>query len=272
MRFIFLGTGTSSGIPAIACRCAVCTSADPRDRRLRAGAAIVFRDAGGHERTILIDATPDLRQQALAHGLGRCDAILFTHNHVDHTFGLDEVRRFNVVQRSAIEVYAEAATMEHLRRIYRHIFDRHNNVNDSFVASLTPRPLEPGEPLDLFGLRVTPLRLMHGRLPILGFRFDAAGSGIAAPFLPMAYCTDVSEIPEATFPALAGVRTLALDALRHEPHDTHLTVEQATAVARRVGAAETWFIHIAHDLAHAATEAALPAGIRLAYDGLTLGG
>src|SRR6187551_2931009 len=118
MRFRFLGTGTSSGVPAIACDCAVCTSTDPHDTRLRTGAAVEFTDASGHPRVVLIDATPDLRQQALAANLRRCDAILFTHNHVDHTFGLDEVRRFNVVQQSPIDVYAEAHTMQHLRRVY----------------------------------------------------------------------------------------------------------------------------------------------------------
>ncbi|MBX9736416.1 MAG: MBL fold metallo-hydrolase [Phycisphaerales bacterium] len=178
MRFTFLGTGTSSGVPVIACDCDVCTSTDPRDNRLRCGAALEFTDARGRPRTVLIDATPDLRQQALRHKLARCDAILFTHNHVDHTFGLDEVRRFNAVQHSPIDIFAEPHTLEHLRRVYGHIFDAARNVNDSFVASVIPRVLEPGVPLELYGLRITPLRFLHGKLPILGFRIDwASGRG-----------------------------------------------------------------------------------------------
>ncbi len=174
MRFTFLGTGTSSGVPVIACDCAVCTSADPRDNRLRCGAALEFTDPTGRPRTVLIDATPDLRQQALRYKLARCDAIFFTHNHVDHTFGLDEVRRFNAVQHSPIDIFAEPHTLEHLRRVYGHIFDAARNVNDSFVASVIPRTLEAGVPVEIYGLKITPLRFLHGKLPILGFRVEWA--------------------------------------------------------------------------------------------------
>ncbi len=180
MRFTFLGTGTSSGVPVIACDCAVCTSTDPRDNRLRCGAALEFTDPRGRPRTVLIDATPDLRQQALRHKLARCDAILFTHNHVDHTFGLDEVRRFNAVQHSPIDIFGEPHTLEHLRRVYGHIFDAARNVNDSFVASVIPRVIEPGVPLELYGLKITPLRFLHGKLPILGFRIEWAQEKPAA--------------------------------------------------------------------------------------------
>jgi len=272
MRFIFLGTGTSAGIPAIACDCAVCHSADPRDQRLRTGAAVVFNDLQGHERVVLIDATPDLRQQALRAGLRRCDAILFTHNHVDHTFGLDEVRRFNAVQHTPIDVFAEDHTMEHLRRVYKHIFDRAHNVNDSFVASLILRRVAPAEPIDLFGLRVTPLRLFHGRLPIVGYRLDAPPEiwGAEAA-LPLAYCTDVSAIPPETYPLLRGLGTFVLDALRHRHHPTHLSLAESVDIAERVAARRTYFVHMAHDLPHEETNAALPDGMRLAHDGLTLG-
>src|SRR3954470_1221788 len=168
VRFIFLGTGTSAGIPAIGCDCPVCTSADPRDQRLRTAAALQFADPAGHPRTILLDAGPDLRQQALRADLRRCDAILFTHNHVDHIFGLDEVRRFNVLQESPIDVYADEHTMDSLKRVYRHIFEKTKNVNDSFVASLIPHRIEEsavaaGAPMNVWGAPVTPLRLLHGR-------------------------------------------------------------------------------------------------------------
>lgn len=270
MRFIFLGTGTSAGIPAIGCDCAVCASPDPRDRRLRTAAALTFRDPAGRERTILLDAGPDLRQQALGARLRRCDAVLFTHNHVDHTFGVDELRRFNAVMRAPISIYADAHTLDHLHRVYRHIFDRKANINDSFVATLIPHRLEPGTPLDLFGLRITPIPLLHGRLPILGFRIESDLPGAAAHF-PLAYCTDVSGIPPEAWPMLRGLRTLVLDALRHRHHPTHLTLADAVGNAERIGAARTWFVHMAHDLAHEATNASLPEGMALAHDGLCLG-
>ncbi|MGD9690236.1 MAG: MBL fold metallo-hydrolase [Phycisphaerales bacterium] len=279
MRFVFLGTGTSAGVPAIGCSCAVCASIDPRDNRLRSGAAVCFTDARGQERVILIDATPDLRQQALRFGITRCDAIVFTHNHVDHTFGLDEVRRFNAVQRTPIEIWAEDHTMDHLRRVYQHIFARDANVNDSFVATLIPRRIDPGmvegSGFEVFGVRFTPLRLLHGRLPILGFRIEREGarapSQAADPF-PLAYCTDVSAIPPETWPRLRGLGTLVLDALRHRHHPTHLTLADAVNIADQVGARRTYFTHIAHDLPHEETNATLPEGMQLAHDGLVLDG
>jgi len=275
MRFIFLGTGTSAGVPVIACDCETCRSEDARDRRTRTGAALVWSDPDGRERVALLDTTPDLRTQALRHDLRRCDAILYTHNHVDHLWGLDEVRRFNAVMRIPIDIYAEEDTLETLRRVYKHVFDARANVNKSFVADLIPQAIRPGEPVDLHGVRFTPFRLLHGRLPILGFRIDAAPgvgtTGLAAPdFLPLAYCTDVSAVPPEAWSALDGVRTLALDALRWRHHPTHFTVDQAVEVAERVGAERTWFVHMGHDLKHAETDERLPEGMRLAYDGLTL--
>jgi phosphoribosyl 1,2-cyclic phosphate phosphodiesterase len=278
MRLTFLGTGTSSGVPAIGCACEVCTSTDPRDTRLRTSAALRFTDPRGQSRTILIDAGPDLRTQALRENLVRCDAILFTHNHVDHTFGLDEVRRFNVMMdRDPISIYAESHTMEHLRRVYAHIFDRDRNVNDSFVASLIPWTITDDDvreckAITLHGLEIRPIRLLHGRLPVLGFRIDAlAGSGITSDILPLAYCTDVSAIPPESWPRLRGLRTLVLDALRHRKHPTHFTLDEAINAAASIAADRTFFVHMAHDLAHQTTSAALPEGMSLAYDGLTLG-
>lgn len=278
MRFEFLGTGTSAGIPTIGCACAVCASTDPRDNRLRTSAAVRFVDPKGTPRTVLIDAGPDLRQQALRHTLDRCDAILFTHNHVDHTFGLDEVRRFNVVMNAPVDIYAEPHTMNHLRRVYQHIFDRLANVNDSFVATLiahtiTPESVTRGDSIDLYGVRFTPIRLLHGRLPVLGFRITP-GPGVAvgpdSPF-PLAYCTDVSAVPTESWSRLTGLRTLVLDALRHRNHPTHFTLGQAVGVANEVGAGVTYFVHMSHDLGHAATQDQLPEGMSLAHDGLVLG-
>ncbi|HYE60944.1 MAG TPA: MBL fold metallo-hydrolase [Phycisphaerales bacterium] len=274
MRFVFLGTGTSSGIPAIGCECATCTSADPRDNRLRTCAAVEWTDAKGQERVVLLDCGPDLRQQALRRGMKRCDAILFTHNHVDHVFGLDEVRRFNVLQHGPIDIYAEPHTLEHLQRVYKHIFEAHRNVNDSFVATLLAHRIDEstvagGRGIDVFGLRVTPIRLLHGKLPVLGFRIDPP-AGVESSVFPLAYCTDVSGIPPESWARLEGVKTLVLDALRHRHHPTHFTVGQAVGVAHRVGAERTWFIHMTHDLKHAETDAELPEGVSLAWDGLVL--
>jgi len=271
MRFTFLGTGTSAGIPAIGCDCPVCLSDDPRDSRLRTSACIEFRDATGAERVVLLDAGPDLRQQALRAGLERLDAILFTHNHVDHTFGLDEVRRFNALMRAPIDIYAEDHTLRHLRRVYAHIFDKGANVNDSFVATLIAHRIEPAATLDLYGLRVTPIRLLHGRLPVLGFRIDAPTGHPDDDAFPLAYCTDVSSIPPESWEPLRDLRTLVLDALRRRHHPTHLTLDRAVEIAERVRARQTWFVHMAHDLAHEATNAELPDGMALAHDGLVLG-
>lgn len=279
MRFTFLGTGTSAGVPMIGCSCGVCTSDDPRDRRLRTSACLRFTDANGAPRTILLDAGPDLRVQAIREGLDRCDAILFTHNHVDHVFGLDEVRRFNDVQGSAVEIHADDHTMESLERIYAHIFRKERNVNPSFVATLlpfrvSPEVIERGLPVRLHGVDFTPIPLLHGRLPVLGWRIDPDErllTPAARDLFPLAYCTDVSAIPTGSWVRFRGIRTLVLDALRHRAHPTHLTIDQAVAIAAEIAADRTFFVHMSHDLAHEATQETLPQGCFLAYDGLTLG-
>lgn len=285
MNFLFLGTGTSAGIPAIGCACEVCTSPDPRDRRLRTAGAITFTDPAGTPRVLFIDAGPDLRQQCLRENLTRCDGILLTHNHVDHTFGLDEVRRFNAVQRTMLDLYCEPHTAEFLHRVYQHIFDRANNINDSFVADILlhrilpakTTPHEVFDPLRLYGLVITPLRLLHGRLPVLGYRIEpspeleSALPKDAERWWPLAYCTDVSAVPPGTFRGLSGLKTLVLDCLRRRHHPTHLTLDQALSLAERIGAERTYFVHMAHDLPHEATNAELPEGIQLAHDGLRLG-
>lgn len=284
MRFLFLGTGTSAGVPMIGCACAVCTSADPRDSRLRTAGAVRFKDAQGLERVLLLDAGPDLRTQALRARLMRCDAILLTHNHVDHVFGLDEVRRFNAVQRSPIDVHADEHTMASLRRVYQHIFEKDQNVNDSFVATLVPRTLDgasirSGVAIDAWGMRCTPIELLHGKLPVLGWRIEpgahlseaarAAGADLG-PF-PLAYCTDVSAVPPQSWARLRGLKTLVLDCLRERHHPTHLTLQQAVDIAAKVDAQQTYFVHMSHDLPHEATQARLPERMALAWDGLELG-
>jgi len=270
MRIRFLGTGTSAGIPIIACDCSVCTSTDPRDNRTRTSAVIEFVDATGQERVILIDASPDFRQQVLREKIKRIDAILITHNHVDHVWGLDEVRRFNEIQGEAIEVWADEHTHASLRRVYQHIFEKEKNIQKSFIADLTPQKLRAGETIELFGMRITPMTLMHGKQAILGFRFESPDLDPQRALLPLAYCTDVVEVPDESRRHLEGVQTLVLDALRHRPHATHFTVEQALAEAERIGASRTYFVHMTHDLGHAETCKNLPAGVTLAFDGLTV--
>ena len=276
LQFIILGSGTSAGVPVIGCDCEICGSPDPRDNRTRTAACLRFVDASGQERVILIDTSPDLRQQVLRHKLARCDGIIYTHNHVDHTFGLDDVRRFNAVMQAPIDIYADGHTMEHLTRVYRHIFERDKNVNNSFVALLIPHLIDPLKPVDLFGLRFTPLELLNGKLPILGYRIEAIdGEGHTrleqpAP-LPLAYCTDVSAIPPETWGKLTGLKTLILDMLRYRKHYTHFSVDEAIAAASEIDANQTWFVHMTHDILHADLDEKLPEGMNLAYDGLELG-
>lgn len=265
MKVTVLGSGTSHGVPAIGCDCAVCRSSDPRDRRTRPsivielpaiddGDAVPALKAG--VRSVLVDTSTDLRAQALAHDLRRVDAILFTHSHADHVFGLDEVRRYNAMQRSSISCYADETTVANLRRMFAYIFDGATQIGGGLPQLSLFRIA--GE-FSLGAVDIVPVTLFHGRLPILGFRIGS-----------FAYLTDCNRIPDESWPRLAGVRTVILDALRHRPHPTHFSVREAIDVVHRLGAERAYFTHICHDLPHAETCAQLPAGIELAYDGLVL--
>ncbi len=249
MRVTFLGSGTSHGVPMIGCRCAVCRSTDPRDNRLRPSIVIEPGDGG----VLLVDTAPDLRTQALRFGVVRVDAVLFTHPHADHILGLDETRRFNTLQGCAIPCYGDPATIAEVRRVFAYAFEPRQQGGG--VPRLELNPVTG--PFTVGSTVVTPVPVMHGELPIYGYRVGA-----------FAYLTDCSAVPDSSWPLLEGVRTLAVDALRHRPHPTHFTVAQATDVAARVGAERTLLTHIAHDLGHAETSAHLPPGVELAYDGL----
>jgi phosphoribosyl 1,2-cyclic phosphate phosphodiesterase len=262
-----LGSGTSHGVPMIGCECAVCRSADPRDRRSRPSIFIEARDDDDDAarampafaravRHILVDTSTDLREQALRHDIRRVDAILFTHSHADHVLGLDEVRRYNSIQKTPIACYADAQTLTDLRQTFHYIFKPHTTW-----PGHTPQLslFQIGGPFVLGGLEIVPVPLLHGRRPILGYRIGA-----------FAYLTDCNEIPEASWLLLDGVRTLVLDALRDRPHPTHFSVAEALGVVARLAPERAYFTHICHDLGHAATCARLPAGVELAYDGLVL--
>ncbi len=252
MRITFLGTGTSSGVPVIACDCETCRSADPHDKRWRPSIRLVFDDGT----TVLVDASPDLRAQALRFGLTRVDAILLTHSHADHVLGLDDVRIFNFRQRAAIPCVGSARALAQVRQMFAYVFDpatpRGGGLPQLALSTLIG-------PFSIGRATVVPVPLMHGTLPVLGFRIGA-----------FAYLTDCNVVPDASWPLLEELDVLVLDALRHKPHATHFTLEEAVGVARRIGARRTLFTHMTHDLPHRATCDTLPDGMALAHDGLEL--
>jgi len=250
MRLTFLGTGTSTGVPTLACRCPVCTSSDPRDKRTRPSVLLEFDG-----RAVVIDTAPDFRQQALREGMERLDAVLFTHTHADHVLGLDDVRVFYFRQRQPIPIYASSRSMDDIRRIFSYIFDQTYPYGG--IAKLDPHIIDG--PFDLWGERLIPLPVLHGNLPVLGFRFGKT-----------AYVTDFSAIPDSTIPLIEGLDVLVLDALRHKPHPTHSSLEQSLDWVERLKPRRAFFTHIAHELGHEVTNAVLPPHVRLAYDGLRL--
>ncbi len=252
MKVLFLGTGTSHGVPMIGCDCRVCRSVDSRDKRMRTSILVGIADGT----TLLVDTPPDLRTQALTYGLRRIDAILYTHAHADHISGLDDVRRFNAISGHPMPLYGDPETVAEIRMRFSYAFDP-GSAPGGGLPDL--RLWTIGGPFCVRGLEVMPVPILHGRRPILGFRFGR-----------FAYLTDCSGIPPASFPLLDGLDVLVLDALRRRPHPTHFSLEEAVAMAARIGARETYFTHIAHDLGHAEICASLPPTVALAYDGLTL--
>lgn len=248
----FLGTGTSSGVPVIGCRCETCRSSDPRDRRWRPSLYLQL-DTGI---SVLVDASTDLRAQALAFGVGRVDAILFTHSHADHVLGLDDVRIFNFRQGGAIPCYGDRETLAAIRRMFAYVFDP-DTPSGGGIPQLSL--IELSGPVELGGRTFTSVPIYHGDRVILGYRTG-----------DFAYLTDCSAIPGPSWGLLEQLDVLVLDALRHRRHPTHFTLQEAIDTARRIAAKRTYFTHMAHELGHAATCAQLPAGMTLAHDGLVL--
>jgi phosphoribosyl 1,2-cyclic phosphate phosphodiesterase len=236
----------------IGCDCAVCRSADPRDNRLRSSITIETDD--GHR--VLVDTGTDLRQQALRANLRRLDAVLYTHAHADHLFGLDEIRRFNGLQKMSMPLFATPETLAEITRTFAYVFHP-DAPRGGGVPHLDPWPIRG--PFCLFGLEVVPVPVRHGPWEVTAYRIGS-----------FAYVTDCNGIPDASLELLAGVKVLVLDALRPRPHPTHFSLEQAIQMARRLGAAETYFTHISHEMGHEETTGRLPPGMNLAYDGLAL--
>jgi phosphoribosyl 1,2-cyclic phosphate phosphodiesterase len=257
VRITFLGTGTSHGVPMIGCDCAICRSSDPRDTRLRPSIFVEtapdHSDAGA---SVLVDAGPDLRAQALRHRIRRVDAILFTHGHADHIMGIDDVRRFNATMKRPMPCYGDSRTLDDIRKTFHYVFDPATPKGGG-LPSLDLRPVDG--PVTLGDLHAEPIPLWHGERQILGFRFGR-----------FAYLTDCNRLDDRAWPMLEGLEVVVLDALRETPHPTHFSLGEAIEAARRIGARQTYFTHMCHHLPHEATCARLPAGMALAHDGLVL--
>jgi len=247
----FLGTGTSQGVPVIGCSCEVCQSLDFRDQRLRTSIHIAVQG-----QSFVVDTGPDFRMQMLREGIKKLDAVLFTHEHKDHTAGLDDIRPFNFYQQADIPIFGRLAVLEQLQREYAYIFNDKKYPGVPQVACVEI----DHNPFQINGIGIIPIPVIHYKLPVLGFRIG-----------DFSYITDANHIPEESLALLEGSEILVLNALQKEPHIAHFTLDQAIEQAQRIGAKKTYFTHISHRLGnHAAVEKELPEGIFLAYDGLKL--
>lgn len=252
MKVTFLGSGTSSGVPTIGCGCAVCTSSDPHDKRLRP--SIWLQEEG---RSIVIDTSSDFRQQCLRAGLLDLDAVVYTHHHYDHIAGFDDLRAFNFKTGRTIPIYTMPETLEHIQQIFSYAF-KQNVVRESSVPLITVHTILD-DPFMIGDVELIPIPLKHGSMRVNGYRVG-----------DFAYCTDCNLVTPEGMERLQGVKTLVLDALRHTEHRTHFSLLQAIEAADLIGAERTYFTHIAHEILHADVEPGLPEGMHLAYDGLEL--
>ena len=252
---ILLGTGTSVGVPALGCDCDVCTSENPRNNRTRCSIAI--RSAAG---TILIDTAPDMRTQLLRENIPLVHAVVYTHEHADHLFGLDDLRLFPFRLGTPVPLFCETNVEARIRKSYDYAFTEREQTHPGATPQLVFETINESDPFTVLDVEFQPLRLSHGpHFDVLGFRIG-----------DFAYCTDTNLIPPTSLERLAGVDTLVIDALRKKPHPTHFSVGEACEIAQRLQPRQTFLTHVCHDLEHEETNASLPAGIELAYDGLRL--
>ncbi len=254
MKLTILGCGTSTGVPIIGCKCATCLSNDSKNRRTRSSLLIEATASDGLKQ-ILIDTSTDLRTQALREGLSRIDAVLYTHPHADHIHGIDDLRAFNMHQGSAIECFGAKRTIEQIRRSFAYIFD--DSYNQSWTPDLTTTIVD--SPFIAAGVDITPIEILHGTATIYGYRIGDA-----------AYLTDCSTLPETSAEQLQGLKLLILGALRHKPHPTHMTVEEAIETAKLLKAKRTVLTHLGHNLEYHSENSGLPCGIELAFDSMSI--
>lgn len=251
----FLGSGTSMGVPTLGCRCAVCTSADPRNRRTRPSIAVRW---GERPRTVVIDTGPDFREQALREDIRHIDAVFYTHAHADHILGMDDLRPLSFSHKPGfLPLYADQSTAAILRRIFDYTFSADSTY--PMRARVELRELDGTQAAAVDGVTFRRVPVMHGAQPVAGFRFGRA-----------AYLTDMSSIPEESLPLLEGLDVLILDALRPQPHPSHANLEQALGWVERVRPRHAWFTHMSHEVDHEAVESSLPEHVRLSYDGLRI--
>lgn len=253
VSLLVLGSGTSQGVPAIGCDCDTCTSSDARDTRLRPSVLI---EADGLR--LLIDTSSDFRAQMLRHNIRRIDAVLYTHAHFDHIGGFDDLRQYNFLQNAPMRVFGASDTIAALRTTFRYAFGAATQEGGGLPRVITGE-VEPATPFTIDGIDVLPIPVMHGVLPILGYRVG-----------DVAYLTDTSEIPEESIPLLRNLDVLILDALRHREHPTHFSLRQAVEAAERIGARRTYFTHIAHNILHERDSALLPESMEFSYDTLLI--
>jgi phosphoribosyl 1,2-cyclic phosphate phosphodiesterase len=251
-RFTILGSGTSSGIPTIACNCPTCTSIDTRDKRLRTSLLIETETT-----TILIDTSPDFRQQMLTNNVQKLDAVLFTHSHFDHIGGFDDLRAFNYKTRKPVDIYVNEDTLAKLKRTFFYAFEPPEQLGGG--VPVVKINFIGAEPIQIGDLTIIPIPLLHGKLSVLGFRIGT-----------FAYCTDTNLIPDESMKLLEGVEILVLDALRYHSHPTHFTIDEAVEVSRKLKPKMTYLTHIAHEVKHREAEELLPENVRIAYDGLLI--
>lgn len=251
---ILMGTGTSVGIPMIGCRCPVCRSTDPRNHRMRTGVLV-----RGPQGNFVIDTPPELRLQLVREQEDRVKAALYTHTHADHLYGLDDLRIFCFDRADPFPLYCDASSDQRIRQAFDYAFSEpYPNAHPGAVPQFRTERIDLA-PFEIVGIPIVPLRLLHGRLEIRGYRMGS-----------VAFCTDVSHVPDETLARLAGVDVLVLDALRDRPHPTHFSIDEALAVIAQVRPRQAYLTHISHSLDHALTNARLPPGVELAFDQLAI--